>query len=657
MGWRAETRPAPYGARRWRELCHRWILYTFVYFVFFTCVLSAVAINYGGGGGGDGCEAGTQIFGITGLLFGVTLAAKWSLLYQRGRASTTTSLLTLVVYLYGLATHAMLYSTPSLFMIRSRLSGRCIPTIEFLQWQVTCPLLYLALMSSADFKTEASARLVLLEHLSVVASAASVAAPNGAVHIVAVATCTALSYCAKYRMARLFIPARRPLDVEIFPLIVSICVLYAAFPVTYALGVAGWIDDAAQICLFALDDVIIKVLYAAVMEFTDTHVQVLRVEDVADMRCKETVEKLFMRFIFHEIRNPLSSLSSAIDDLADRGESANDPSVESFREGVRSLSRLLDDMKELIEIQDGRTVLHESKGFVPNVVANAIVRAHPACGAGVRVECPETLPAMSLDEYRLSQLALSCVFHCLQRREDGAPIVVTIEVEGIFGDVYCLRFVFSYTAARHSRIKPDQSHLVQLRPHTVPSDLGIEYSFGIKLAEYIANMHGGDVGLLNDEGAARRVVVRLQLTRYHEPPGADLCGGAADTGALRVLVVDDNLVQTRLLHKLCTVMGARVDCAHDGTDAVHMAEKARYDVVFMDLIMPTMGGVEATRRIIRLDPRTRVYGMSANAFQSDFDELLQAGAVRCDTKPVGREVVREIMQDEMLRKQNRRKTL
>jgi hypothetical protein len=77
----------PYNVRQWKDLCHKWICYTFVYFVLFICIISAVSINY------DiaslDCTGGTEIYLITSLLFGITLIAKACLLYQRSACSTT----------------------------------------------------------------------------------------------------------------------------------------------------------------------------------------------------------------------------------------------------------------------------------------------------------------------------------------------------------------------------------------------------------------------------------------------------------------------------------------------------------------------------------------------------------------------------------------
>jgi signal transduction histidine kinase/DNA-binding response OmpR family regulator len=106
---------------------------------------------------------------------------------------------------------------------------------------------------------------------------------------------------------------------------------------------------------------------------------------------------------------------------------------------------------------------------------------------------------------------------------------------------------------------------------------------------------------------------------------------------LRILLAEDNLVNQKLALRLLSQMGYRADVAANGIEAIQCIERQPYDVVLMDVQMPEMDGLEASRRITaRFEPgmRPRIVAMTANAMQGDRDECLAAGMDDYVTKPI-----------------------
>jgi PAS domain S-box-containing protein len=104
-----------------------------------------------------------------------------------------------------------------------------------------------------------------------------------------------------------------------------------------------------------------------------------------------------------------------------------------------------------------------------------------------------------------------------------------------------------------------------------------------------------------------------------------------------ILVVEDNPVNQKLVLLLLSRLGYRVDTANNGLEAVIVLQRQRYDVVFMDMHMPQMDGIEATRRINELLPeneRPWIIALTANAMQTDREICLRAGMRDFVTKPV-----------------------
>jgi signal transduction histidine kinase/CheY-like chemotaxis protein/tetratricopeptide (TPR) repeat protein len=114
--------------------------------------------------------------------------------------------------------------------------------------------------------------------------------------------------------------------------------------------------------------------------------------------------------------------------------------------------------------------------------------------------------------------------------------------------------------------------------------------------------------------------------------------GMAERHPLRILLVEDNVVNQKLALRLLAQMGYRADLASNGIEAIESVERQTYDVVLMDVQMPEMDGLEASRRIVArwFDPaaRPRIVAMTANAMQGDREECLAAGMDDYVTKPI-----------------------
>lgn len=104
----------------------------------------------------------------------------------------------------------------------------------------------------------------------------------------------------------------------------------------------------------------------------------------------------------------------------------------------------------------------------------------------------------------------------------------------------------------------------------------------------------------------------------------------------KILVVDDNAMNLRLIQDLLTVMGYTVITANSGTDAVHLALEQRFDLILMDVQMPGMSGTEAMRQLKRQPdwPEVPIVAITALAMEGDEQQLLEAGFDGYISKPI-----------------------
>jgi signal transduction histidine kinase/CheY-like chemotaxis protein len=156
------------------------------------------------------------------------------------------------------------------------------------------------------------------------------------------------------------------------------------------------------------------------------------------------------------------------------------------------------------------------------------------------------------------------------------------------------------------------------------------------------------MSLLGHEAASRRSVVA--------PAKAALDAAMAQRHPLRILLAEDNAVNQKLALRLLQQMGYRADVASNGIEAVESVARQTYDVVLMDVQMPEMDGLEATRRIVARWPlateRPRIVAMTANAMAGDRDMCMAAGMDDYVSKPIRVEALVEALHNVRARGSN-----
>lgn len=126
-------------------------------------------------------------------------------------------------------------------------------------------------------------------------------------------------------------------------------------------------------------------------------------------------------------------------------------------------------------------------------------------------------------------------------------------------------------------------------------------------------------------------------TRISKNRESEFDRNLAERVPLRILIAEDNQVNQKLAQKILQKMGYRADLAGNGLEAVESVDRQQYDVVLMDLHMPEMDGIEATRRIVQKYPkekRPRIIAVTADAMQGDRELCIAAGMDDYISKPI-----------------------
>lgn len=184
---------------------------------------------------------------------------------------------------------------------------------------------------------------------------------------------------------------------------------------------------------------------------------------------------------------------------------------------------------------------------------------------------------------------------------------------------------------------------VEARVRDLAARFGLEVAIGAMLARRIVAGHDGAVADEPQAGASQTVAFEFPLPRATEVPDGP---AEADGRAAHILIVDDNATNRVVAQALCEMLQCSTETAEDGLQAVETARSGRFDLILMDIRMPGMDGVTATREIHALPGRagqTPIIALTANVDPDEVRGYLEAGMVGVIEKPMKAEHLRDAL--------------
>ena len=366
----------------------------------------------------------------------------------------------------------------------------------------------------------------------------------------------------------------------------------------------------------------------------------------------------FLAIMSHEIRTPLASIVGFAEVLSDRATHVEDrvSITKTIIKNGKHLLKIINDILDISKIEANKMEF-EKAYFSPveliSDVEELIKNQFIEKGIKLYVEYEYPLPnVVCNDTLRIKQIILNLCSNALKFTKTGkVSIKIHCDVEK---ELIYFTVIDSGIGLTIEQINKIFDAFTQADSSTTREYGGT--GLGLSLSKQFAEKMGGTITVESLHGIGSQFCVSISTGAIDKqqlivgepelPEKTDYIKYQYDYSYHvkgRILVVEDNLDNQQLLSILFHDIGAEVSYAENGQQAIEKATNKEFDLILMDMQMPVMGGIEATKKLREANYTKPIVALTANAMKSDYEMCMAAGCNDFLTKPVNKEKLFQVI--------------
>ena len=361
------------------------------------------------------------------------------------------------------------------------------------------------------------------------------------------------------------------------------------------------------------------------------------------------VKEQFISNMSYEIRTPLNAVIGFSDLLS--GTSLNQEQegyIQIVKSASKNLLSLINNILDISKIESGKLILENLPVNIEQIVTDAVSILEPEAkskGIQLRYNIGSNVPRKVMgDQLRLSQILYNLLGNAVKFTDVG---YVEINCKMVNGPDDKKQYISFSVRDTGIGVPIEKQAIIFERFTQVNTDTEGLYGgtgLGLNIAKNIVDIHGGTFTMEStpDKGTAFHFILpfhKFKGTRKKRVDGNDSekkCAAAPNAKSLNILLAEDSMINAKLAQQFLINEGHTVTHVLNGAMAVDAAKQQQFDIILMDIQMPVLNGIEATKNIRQLEGAvagTPVIAMTAHSFSSEMQNCYNAGMNGYVSKP------------------------